>query len=195
MIGRGRQKINERWPGYGDLLPEDCLNNAGHNWPHHPIYPHPSAIFVGLDPALDQRLVRDKRDKDIALCQTLAAVPVVNQQEFYELYLVDPADARHWLLLPRWKRPIRKGNTDDQQIWKFFTIQRLCMEQAANPEAAAWPMASQGAQLPQTFGVIRYLTPAGLQKLVDVMGSYGTMLQYGRDLGDVTKKPWDEKPT
>jgi len=118
-------------------------------------------------------------------------VPLVNQQEFYELYLVDPADARHWAALPRWKRPIRKGDPDDIQIWKFFTIQRLCMEQAA-ANAAPWPMSSQGAQLPQTFGTIRYLTPGGLQKLVDVMGTYGDMLQYGRDLGNVVKKPWEE---
>jgi hypothetical protein len=156
-------------------------------------FPLPSKLFTGLDPALDHRLIRDEHDKDVVLCQAVAAVPAPNQQEFYELYLVDAADARHWAALPRWKRPIRKGDTDDQQIWKFFTIQRLCMEQAANPLAAAWPMTSQGAQLPQTFGTIRYLTPAGLQKLVDVMGSYGNMLQYGRDLGDVTKKPWDEK--
>jgi hypothetical protein len=33
----------------------------------------------------------------------------------------------------------------------------------------------------------------GLQKLCDVMGAYGITLQYGRDLGDVTKKPWEEK--
>lgn len=117
----------------------------------------------------------------------------MNQQEFLELYLVDPVDAKHWASLPRWKRHIRKGDPDDIQIWKFFTIQRLFMERAARETIPAWAMSSQGAQLSQTFGTIRYLTPRGLQKLVDVMGTFGDMLQYGRELGDVTKKPWEEK--
>ncbi|HZD64219.1 MAG TPA: hypothetical protein VE200_15645 [Xanthobacteraceae bacterium] len=177
---------------YGDVLPDIVLYRAGVGWPKLPAFPAPSQLFVGLDRGLDHRLIRDHRDKDVTLCQALAAVPTAQQQEFYELYLVDPADARHWAALPRWKRPIRKGNTDDQQIWKFFTIQHLCMEQAAS-NAPPWAMSSQGAQLSQTFGTIAYLTPEGLKKLVTVMGTYGDMLQYGRDLGDVTKKPWEEK--
>lgn len=150
-------------------------------------------MFPGLDPALDQRLIRDQRDKDVPLCQAVAAIPAINQQEFYELHLIDPADARHWASLPRWKRPIRKGDQDDQQIWKFFTIDRLAMERASRPQTQLWSMASQGANLGQKFGTIRYLTPAGLRKLVDVMSTYGDMLQHGRDLGDVTKKPWEER--
>jgi hypothetical protein len=201
MIRRGRQKLNEQWPGYGDVQTDErFLANTGRNWPSDgqqwrqrvATFPKPSRVFIGLDSGLDHRLIRDERDKDVALGRALAALPAANQQEFYELYLVNPADARHWAKLPPWKRPIRSGDKDDIQIWKFFTMQRLNMEQAAR-EAPPWSMASQGAQLPQMFGSIAYLTPEGFKRLVLVMNSYGTSLQYGRELGDVVKKPWEEK--
>jgi len=191
--------MREQWPGLADVLTAlaepDPLRLFANFYKNRTCrFPPPSQLFPGVDPAFDHRLIRDHRDKDVVLCRALAVLPPVNQQQFYELYLVDPVDARHWAALPRWKRPIRKGDTDDQQIWKFFTISRLAIERAARDVIPAWSMRSQGAQLPQTFGTIRYLTPAGLQKLVDVMSTYGEMLQYGRDLGDVTKKPWDERP-
>ena len=185
--------MNARWPEYGDLLPEQVLYLAGVGWPKMPRFPRASEIFAGLDQKLDERLTREHHDKDVVLCRALAAVPALDQREFLELHLVDPADARHWASLPRWKRPIRKGDKDDIQIWKFFTMQRLNMEQAAR-DCAPWSMASQGAQLPQMFGALAYLSLEGLKRLVIVMNSYGNMLEQGRDLGDVTKKPWEEKP-
>ncbi len=174
------------------MLPEQVLHRAGVSWPTAPAFPPPSTVFPGIEAALDHRLIREQRDKDVALCQALAVIPANDQRDFLELYLFDPADARQWAALPAWKRPIRKGDTDDQQIWKFFTMQRLNMEQAASPTAPAWAMSSQGAQLPQMFGVLAYLSPAGLKKLCLVMSTYGTALQHGHQLGNVTKKPWEE---
>lgn len=60
-------------------------------------------------------------------------------------------------------------------------------------EARPWTMASQGAQLPQMFGAIARLSMAGVQKLVAVMNGFGLVLQHGRDPGNVSKKPWEEK--
>jgi hypothetical protein len=174
------------------LKEEALLLRAGRDWPHVAGYPHPSELFSGLDPSLDQRLIREKRDKDIALCQAVAAVPIGEQREFLELYLVNPIDAQHWASLPRWKRPIRKRDADDELVWKFFTMHRLNMEQAA-ADARPWSMASQGAQLPQLFGIMMRLSPQGIRKLGLVMNAFGDALQYGRDLGNVHKKPWEER--
>lgn len=194
-MARARQKIDQVWPGYGALLTDEkLLLRAEQYFPHVSGFPLPSRLFPGIAAALDRRLIQDHRDKDVALCQALAAIPANDQRDFLELYLVDPADAHHWAALPAWKRPIRKGDPDDQQIWKFFTMQRLNMEQAASPVAPAWAMSSQGAQLPQMFGVIAYLSPAGLKKLCLVMSMYGTALQHDQALGNVTKKPWEERP-
>jgi hypothetical protein len=195
-IERGRRNINAAWPGYGDVVTDEALlARAGVHGPalvtRITSFPPPSRLFRGLDAALDQRLIRENRDKDVVLCQALAAVPVGEQREFLELYLVDPNDARHWAILPRWKRPIRKGDPDDVLIWKFFTMQRLNMEQAAS-EAPPWSMASQGAQLPQMFGVIYRLSPQGVRTLCLVMNAFGDALQYGRELGNVNTKPWEE---
>ena len=190
-VQRGRQNINTEWPGYADLLTDEVLAKAGNHWPLVTGYPLPSQLFRGLNAALDQRLIREKRDKDVTFCQAVAAVPIGEQREFLELYLVDPTDAKHWAALPRWKRPIRKGHPDDVLVWKFFTMHRLNMEQAA-AEAPPWSMASQGAQLPQLFGTLMRLSPHGVQKLGLVMNAFGDALQYGRDLGNVSKKPWEE---
>ena len=196
----GEALVRELFHGYADVLasvlPESERVRIFYNFYKNKSarnFPPPSQLFAGLDPALDHRLRRDRRDKDVALCQALAAVPAPDQREFLDLYLVDPADARHWAALPRWKRPVRKGDKDDVEVWKFFTMQRLNMEQAAR-DAAPWAMESQGAQLPQMFGAVDRLSPAGVKKLCLVMSTYGTTLQYGRELGNVVKKPWEEKP-
>ncbi len=194
--GYGEQRIRERFPGLAEALTA-ALSDAERLRLFGNFYrnkscrlPRPSQLFSGIDAALDQRLIREHRDKDVTLCQALAKIAAADQRDFLELYLVDPADAQHWATLPTWKRPIRKGDDDDQQIWKFFTMQRLNMEQAAR-DAPPWSLASQGAQLPQMFGALVRLSPAGLQKLVAVMNTYGVLLQHGRELGNVTKKPWE----
>lgn len=191
----GEQRLREQFPGFVEAiaakfteaerrrLAANFYKNA------HARFPRPSDVFPGLDPAFDARLIREHHDKDAPLCQAVASVPAGDQREFLDLYLVDPLDAQRWAMLPTWKRPMRKGDKDDQQIWAFFTMQRLNMELAARGKP--WSLASQGAQLPQMFGAVARLTPAGVQRLVIVMNAYGVGLQYGRDLGDVTKKPWD----
>lgn len=189
-IQRARQKLNERWPSYGDVVTDEkFLARAGQNWPRIAGYPLPSEVFQGLDASLNHRLIRDQRDKDVTLCQAVSAIPADEQREFLELFLVDPVDAQHWATLPRWQRPIRKGNADDVAVWKFFTMQRLNMEQAAT--GTPWALASQGAQLPQMFGAVARLSLTGVQKLVAVMNGFGLVLQQGRDPGNVMKKPWD----
>jgi hypothetical protein len=196
----GEQRVREQFVGFADVLiaalsEPECIRVFANFYKNRTArFPPPSKLFPGLDARLDARLIRDHRNKDVALGQALAAIPANDQRDFLELYLVDPADAHHWAALPAWKRPIRKGDADDQQIWKFFTMQRLNMEQAASPVAPAWAMSSQGAQLPQMFGVIAYLSPAGLKKLCLVMSMYGTALQHDQALGNVTKKPWEERP-
>jgi hypothetical protein len=189
LIRRGRTKLNERWPGYGDALTDEhWLESIGHNWPRC-AYPVPSFVFAGLDPTLDARLIAADRDKDVIFCRTLASVPSADQRAYLELALVDPIDAAKWLSLPSYQRPIRKGDRDDDAIWRFFTMQRLNMNLAA--EGRAWELKSQGAQLPQMFGMIDRLSMAGVKKLVLVMNAYGYALQAGKPLGNVTKKPWE----
>ncbi|MBA2305199.1 MAG: hypothetical protein H0W08_21575 [Acidobacteria bacterium] len=191
---RGRKHINERWPEYGALLTDDALlERAGRSWPHVAGFPLPSRLFAGLDPHLDDRLKRIERDKDVQLCREVARLPPHEQRAFLELYLVDPLDALHWASLPAWKRPIRKGDKDDIQIWKFFTIERLNMELVAREAPPSWSMASQGAQLKQIYGVLSYLTPVGLQRLCLVMSTFGAMLQNKQDVGEVVKKPWETR--
>lgn len=191
FITRGRIKLNERWPGYGDALTDEhWLEKIGHGWPKS-TYPPPSFVFAGLNPSLDTRLIRVERDKDVAFCRTLAQVPSQEQREYLEIALIDPADAARWVSLPLYQRPIRKGDQDDIAIWKFFTMQRLNMNLAAT--GRPWDLASQGAQLPQMFGVLARLTLSGLHKLVLVMNGYGYALQAGRPLGNVVKKPWEDR--
>lgn len=192
----GAKKLDEQWPGFLDVvsvaLPEPelttFLRNVRRNHSHYRL-PLSSRLFPGLDPKLDDRLHREGHEKDLTLCRALAALPTSDQREFLELYLKDPADARRWAALPRWKRPLRKGDDDDQLIWAFFIMQRLNMEQAAR-EAPPWAMASQGAQLPQMFGAVNRLTLGGVKKLCLVMSTYGVMLQNANVIGDVVKKPW-----
>jgi hypothetical protein len=121
----------------------------------------------------------------------LAALKIVEQRDFFELYLRDPADARHWASLPRWKRPIRKGDKTDQHIWKFFIMQRLNMEMHADGHAFA--LKDQGYQLQQMAGVLRYI--ADNERFAAVLTTYGEMLHAGEELGNTARKPWEEHAT
>jgi hypothetical protein len=188
-IKHGRIRLNERWPGYGDALTDErWLEKIGHSWGRS-AYPAPSFVFPGLNPNVDTRLINVERDKDVTFCRLLAQIPSEEQRDYLELALVDPADAAKWASLPSYQRPIRKGDPDDILIWKFFTMQRLNMDLAA--EGRPWELRSQGAQLPQMFGTIIRLTPAGVHKLCLVMSGYGSVLHAGRPIGNVMKKPWE----
>lgn len=191
----GAQQLQEHFPGFLDALkaslPEaECIRLLCNFYKSkHARFPRPSVIFDGLEASLDDRLIRERRDKDVMLCRALATRPKADQREFLELYLIDPVDAWRWSMLPAWQRPIRKGDADDVLIWKFFTMQRLNMEQAAS-DAPPWPLASQGAQLQQLFGTLNRLSPAGVKRLCLVMSIYGVLLQSHRDVGDVVHAPF-----
>lgn len=188
-VGRGRERLNARWPEYGDVVQDEgLLHRAGLNWPRVAGFPRPSEVFPGLDPDLDAALIRDKRDKDVVLCRAVAAIPRAEQREFLALYLVDPADAARWATLPAWKRILRKGDPDDHHIWAFFTIYRLNMNVAA--DGRTWPLPSQGASHPQLFGCLDRITGAGVKRLCEFMYGFLACLQEQRDLGDVVRKPW-----
>jgi hypothetical protein len=151
-----------------------------------PKFPAASLVFPGLSSALDARLHEVHRDQDVGCCTQLAALKSTDQSEFLVLYLVDPADAQLWAKLPRWQRPIRKGDKTDQAIWKFFIMQRLNMEAHAN--GYPYPLKAQGYQLQQMGGVLYGLKDAN--RLAAVLSSYGAMLHAGEDVGDTTRPPW-----
>jgi hypothetical protein len=153
-------------------------------------FPPASRIFPGVDPALDARLHPERDEADVALCEQLASVLTAEQPEFLDRYRRDPGEAHRWLTLPAWKRPIMAGDEQDRQIWKFFTMQRLNMEQAADPNAKAWPMDSQGALLARMAGVLRYITDR--EKLFLVLSLYGSMLADHLEIGDPARKPWED---
>jgi hypothetical protein len=193
-VARGREKLNERWPGYGDAITDERILRRIGEHAARPAslkgLPPPSRVFPGLSSMLDARLRRDGYDKNVALCRAVAAQPVADQRGFLDLYLENPADAARWVALPDWKRLLRRGDDDDRRVWKFFTMQRLNMERAAR-DATAWSLASQGTQLLQMFGVLLHLTPAGARKLCDVMLAYAGKLSRELDPGDVTTPPWE----
>lgn len=189
-IDQGRARINADIPGYGDLLPDDVCARARRHWPGVRL-PPPSQVFVGINPHLDDRLIREGQDKNIALCQTLAVLPPFEQREYYDLYRVDPADAQRWARLEPWKRLIRKGDKDDELIWKFFTMFRLRVDAAAREPSRPWTLSSQGADLQQLFGILDRVSPTGLTRLCSVMMLYAVALQHGRPLGDVVRPPWE----
>jgi len=143
-------------------------------------------LFPGLVSSLDAPLRHAKLDQDVGLCTQLAALKPADQSEFLALYLVDPADAQLWARVPRWQRPIRKGDKTDRAIWKFFIMQRLNMESHA--KGYRFDLKAQGYQLMQMGGVLYGLADAN--RLAAVLSSYGAMLHAGEDLGDTKRPPW-----
>ena len=185
--------MDERYPGYRLAMERACgpeqtsrlvVNFYKHKGACH--FPPASRVFPGLDAGLDTRLARVKLDKDAAFCAELAALPTAQQRDFLELYLVDPADARHWATLPAWKRPIRRGDPSDQYIWKFFIQQRLNMEALARGQAI--DLKAQGYQWMQMAGCLGYITDQ--KRFALVMSTFAAMLHSGQDVGDVTNPPW-----
>jgi len=157
---------------------------------YRPVLPAPSTLFPGLVSSLDAPLRHAQRDQDVGLCSHLAAVKPAEQSEFLALYLVDPADAQLWVRLPRWQRPIRKGDKTDRAIWKFFIMQRLNMEAHAHGHVIT--LKAQGYQLQQMGGVLYGLADAN--RLAAVLSSYGAMLHAGEAVGDTHRPPWADIP-
>jgi hypothetical protein len=149
----------------------------------------PSRVFPGLNASLDERIIRDGRDKDVPLCTALAGVKQEEQREFYERFLVDVVAASRWVRLPKWQRPIMLGDAQDRLIWKVFTILRLNMELTAT-STRPWEkeLASQGQQLVQLAGLLSQITDT--QRLGTFLAGYGALLAKGQDVGDPTRPPW-----
>lgn len=146
----------------------------------------PSRIFPGLNPSLDDRLLREGRARDVACCQAIAQVPPSDQREFYERYVKNPALAQRWARVERYKRPLIAGDKQDDLIWKLFTIIRLQMEMLA--EGRTWALAGVGRSLVQQAGFLDAITER--RRLVEVLSTYGSMLAHGEDVGDVMHPPW-----
>jgi hypothetical protein len=187
-MARGRQLLDRRWPGYSQYLTDEQLAAIGRVTRGQLPCLAPSGVFQGIDPAIDGILMRVGRDKDVTLGLTLARLPASEQREFLDLYLVDSADAQHWARLPRWKRPIRKGDKTDQAIWKFFIMQRLNMESHA--AGHVFSLKAQGYQLMQMAGCVRYIADNARFSLF--LSIFGDMLHRGEDLGDVQHAPWNK---
>ena len=190
------QKLDTRYPGYwlaiASALPPDEAARLARNFDkaNGVSFPPASRVFPGLDAGLDTRLARVELDKDAAFCAELAAMPTAQQRDFLELYLVDPVDARHWATLPAWKRPIRRGDSSDQYIWKFFIQQRLNMEALARGQAI--DLKAQGYQWKQMAGCLLYITD--WRRFALVMSIFASMLHSGQDVGDVINPPWLAAP-
>jgi hypothetical protein len=169
--------------------PSHCPQGHAGRWGKHKAFPSASRLFASIDAGLDESLRRHGLDRDIAFCAELAARSPAEQPEFLSLYLADPADARYWASLPRWKRPIRKGDKTDQYIWKWFVQQRLLMDSLASGRAIDWK--AQGFQLTVMAGALRYITD--IQRFSLFLSIFGDMLQAGENLGNVVRPPWASK--
>lgn len=155
--------------------------------------PRPSELFPAIKPSLDERLIRDQRDTDVACLEALAAVPATEQREFYERTLAGGvANAELWQRLERYKRPLIAATSQDHLIWKLFTVMRLQVEYMATPTRDGWPLAGIGRSLVQQAGLVRDITEH--EKLADVLSTYGSMLAHGEDVGDVGHPPWTRSP-
>jgi hypothetical protein len=160
-------------------------------------WPLPSEVFPGVNPGLDDRLVRQQQNQNIPMLEAMAKLPSEDQAEFYERYLKNPQQAQLWASVPRWKRPIIAGDPQDVLIWKFFTIIRLELEYWASrsEEGLRAGLHAQGYQLCQKAGLLYSITD--IKRLSAVLSMYGFMLQKGSDLGalpeylgNVTEPPW-----
>jgi len=192
LIQRGMEKLEE--PGYAEALKAAGLDRVlalvGQMWPNAPAFPPPSQIFPGLSSTVDGVLIREGHDKNVTLCRVLAVLSPSEQWDYLHLYLKDPEDARHWASLPRWKRPIRKGDKIDQHIWSFFRQYFINIKSHANGHTVN--LKAQGTQLKAMAGSLYYVTDP--PRLASVLSSFGDLLQRGEDPGDVTTKPWESKP-
>jgi hypothetical protein len=187
----GAETLEAQWPGYADALKAAGYDQVIVNVGNHPRtasgFPPPSQIFPGLSSTVDGVLIREGHEKNVTLCRALAVLSAAEQWDYLHLYLKDPEDARHWASLPRWKRPIRKGDKVDHHIWSFFRQYFINIASHANGHTVN--LRAQGTQLKAMAGALWYVTDP--VRLGSVLSSFGDLLQRGEDPGDVTTKPWE----
>lgn len=148
----------------------------------------PSRFFPWIEKDLDAHLLKLGRNTDVALCEALQAVPSGERREFISLHIIDPEDARHWASLPRWQRLIRRGDEDDQKIWKLITSWTLIMRDRASETMAPWSVASQAMQYRAMRG--GEWSVKDPKKLFYVMTGYLDSLADGQPLADPRRPPW-----
>ena len=90
--------------------------------------------------------------------------------------------------LPRWQRPIYRGDEQDEHIWRLFTLERLNMEMHEKGRPKSLPV--QGRDWVMRAHVLRLITER--DRLFEVFQTYGSMLAHGEDVGDPTRPPWWE---
>jgi len=153
-------------------------------------FPSLAQLFPGLEGWVEAALIQAGREKDMALCAAVAAVPAPDQRIFLNRALIDLHEAQHWASTPAWKRPIIAGDEDDERIWRFVLAFRLICEALAMERSVS--LASQGEGIVKMSGLLSHLTAP--RRLADVLYQYGRAVRDGLDLGDVTRPPWKERP-
>jgi hypothetical protein len=192
-IARARRLLEAQAPGYSAGLSEDQLLQIGQTVRGQPTIPLPSVRFPGLLAALDQRLRDHHLDTAVSMCEAIARLDKDDQRDYLELYLKDPDDAARWASLPSWKRMLRKGDAEDQLIWKFFVSFQLTLALLAKPEGSIdtrgprQSLPSIGAELRVWAGLLQRLPDT--QKLSAFLSVYGTFLKRNEPT-DLTTTPW-----
>jgi hypothetical protein len=195
----GRTRLEERYPELAPIiltrLPEPALARFLANLykNKHVRFPHASDLFPGLQPQFDEVLTANGYLRDTTLCETMAALDPIDQREFYERYQKDPVIALRWAKLPRWKRPLVVGDSDDRQIWKFFVMFRLAMENNTEEPLRRLALFGQGDLMARMATVLSYVKD--LQRLSTMLGLYGSTLMHHRSVGNASTPPWEERPT
>ena len=205
-IANGEARLREKWPAYADAILSELPLSAREELLARVSYttrpgaeiklPLPSAVFRGLDPAFDARLIREGHQLNVDLCRGMAAVPHDEQLEFYERFLADPAEAQRWASLPRWKRPLMAGTPLDRQIWDIFLLERIGLEFKITENKPSTKL-YEGQRLRTIWSLVDAIqrwslkeNVNGISRLTKVLTEYGYALETGQDLGDVTRPPY-----
>jgi len=160
-------------------------------------YPLPSELFPTIQPGIDTWLIKHGHNKNLPLCEKIAGLPRMEQFDFCKLYLENPQDADYWASLPKWKRPIRRGDQIDRLIWKYFAVTRLQLENYLIGGQTSRKL--QGMTLNQLAGILESLQRVsasvkvdGMTRLLTVMRGYAYVMESGDDLGDPAKAPFPD---
>lgn len=197
-IARGQRLVDQADAVFGQIIArymptqqyEVWLTNLSRNGAK---WPRPSTLFKGLQPALDANLIAAGLHRDAALCELLATLESQEDQlECLDRYRRNPEQARRWVKLPAWKRPLIDGTKEDQQIWKFFGLFYGYMSIATAEVHRPWEMRYQGDYVARMATVLSYIPMTA--KLATVLRRYGYALMYGQPVGTM-KKPWEEDPS
>jgi len=160
-------------------------------------YPLPSEIFPTLQPGIDTWLLKHGHDKDPSLCERIAGLGRMDQAEFCRLYLEDPQDAEYWSTLPRWKRPIRRGDASDRIIWKIFVVTRTQLENylmggSTNRKLLGMTLNQQAGMLEELYKLSTRMKVDGIARLNTVMRGFSAVMESGDELGDPAHAPFPD---